>query len=255
MSFINTIMRAEGNKAIPATADWTELVNGGMLGIGSSVNVNVETFDQNGGSLGIQGLDYAVLGTEEDFDVASGAISLYNFMKAYCKAIEQGWDPYVSCWASETSQNRTTFNIQPKGGNGAPWPAVVSYELVRIRDWVIVYAAPVPVVNGGGQQSQPDVRIDQNAGSEESPAMLTVGGNWVGTETVSLRIDTDESDPVTVQVAVAPGDTKEDVAQKICDLLNARDLWNCETQDSVVYAYPAAPAEAVSVSATAVTTP
>lgn len=167
MAILNQILRAEGNKSYPANAiafldinsarrarEGHELVNnpliaGGkqesLLGIGSLVQVNVETFDQNGGSQGIQGLDYTLDGTEPDFDPVRGGMELYHFMRNFCRAIQQGWDPTVSCWATKQTPECVRFNIQPKGDNGAPWPTTVDYNLVRIRDFIFTPVAPVVV--------------------------------------------------------------------------------------------------------------
>jgi len=139
MAIPNNILRGEGNKAYPANAN---IVNGaGYLKDGDSLQTNVETFDSaGGGSLGIQGLTLTVDNSLPGYYATAlggdGGISLFNFMKHFCKLIQNGWDPTVTCWATEVSRNMARFNIQPKGSDGAAFPVRVNYELVRIRDWV-----------------------------------------------------------------------------------------------------------------------
>ena len=272
MAIVNEILRGEGNKAIPAQANIYQPNNGGFVGIGTVLQTNVETFNQNGGSEGIQGFMHTVDGTESGFIDAIGGIHVCELMRLFCKAIDMGWDPTVSCWSScqippnnvpNTNPARrtrgpgyATFQIQPKGGNGAPWPSVISYELVRIRDWVFTIVEPVPVGSGGGGGDQtPTVFVEQNAGSAESPAQILIRGEWEGGEIITLRVDTDESNPQNISVTVTEAMSSEDIAEAFCDAFNANPLWECETQDGVLYLYPKAPAQAVSVGAAGVVHP
>lgn len=141
MAILNEILRAEGNKSIPATANI--ITAPGYLKDGDSLQTNVETFGADGGSLGIQGLilavDNTIDGYEPDYGVGNvGGVTLYNFMRHFCRLIQNGWTPTVTCYAAETSNNTATFHIKPLGDDGAKFPATVSYELVRIRDWVFI---------------------------------------------------------------------------------------------------------------------
>lgn len=142
MAILNTQTRIEGNKAYPAMANIHNDL--GAIGPGSTLQTNVETFDQDGASLGIQGLLITVDSGTPGYDDEIGGIELYELMRQFCRAIDDQWDPTVSCWATKVSNNMARFNIQPQGSNGLSGGNRVNYELARIRDWVYVPAPLAP---------------------------------------------------------------------------------------------------------------
>lgn len=150
MAIVNDILRTEGNRAYPAGACIS--VESGGMGIGSSLRLQAEMFDgKNGQSLGIQGLEVIVDANTEGYDPElldpetglRGGIELYQYLRRFAKVIENGWDPYVYCWASEASKTFSRLDIKPVGSDGNPNQLVgVTYQYLKITEWTF---APTPI--------------------------------------------------------------------------------------------------------------
>ena len=134
MAILNEKIHGEGTRRAAASANI--YYPDGYVGIGSQLQINAETFDANGGSQGIQGLDYTIDGSELDYSVEKGGIHVYDLMKGFAKAIMNGWSPEVRIYPEQTTREQAFIRIKP----------VVGSELVRIRDWVWVPVAPTPAI-------------------------------------------------------------------------------------------------------------
>lgn len=265
MPIPNQVLRSEGNKAYPATANAWQPINGGYIGLLSVLAVTVKTLDGNGNDLGDQTETLTVDGTEPDYNPTVGGIHIFHAMRELCKRVRNNFDPTVSCWASGQVGNTlvkddsagvlkngppgyANFNIQPKGSNGLKAGNRVNYELVQITSWTFTVFEPVVAV---AQDDDPDTVIEQTAGTMENPAILKLTGNFSAGQKVATRIDTDEPgvDPQTVEIELDANYTAAQVAEKLCAAIMAAGNFECETQDGVLYIVPKSPATAISIGA------
>lgn len=127
MAIINAATRVEGNRGANACANI--VAHSGYLSTGTQVQVNIEFFAPDGASLGIQGLDYTVTGTEDYFDPDVGGVPLKDHMEAFANAITAGWNPQIEAWAVENVPGQVQFHAKP---------VTDEVELLRIRDWIYV---------------------------------------------------------------------------------------------------------------------
>ena len=155
MAVNNTVTRFQGTKSIPATANLSLAPNsartskvdniaGGrqrsLMSVGDSIQTFVEIFDKDGVSLGIQDFTTTVSIDDAGYDEVADGIDIYAVMRNHCKSIRELFDPFVSCWASRSGYDRVEFNIAPKGSDGIPFPARVSYESCNINSWIVTIA-------------------------------------------------------------------------------------------------------------------
>lgn len=139
MALINTQTLTDGNRCNFAAANIETQLDGGdgyfYCGLGTQLQVNVELFDEDGVSLGIQGLNYTVAGTEFGYNPEVGGIRPYDLVREFCKVIGSSWDPAVRCVPGDSSRQVATFRVKPAEGQ---------YGVARIRDWVYVNAPLAP---------------------------------------------------------------------------------------------------------------
>ena len=132
MSIVNVAIPADGTQTTWAKGNIESLqgANGyGYCGPGTQLQINVEVFDENGLSLGIQGLDYLVDTATPGYDPVVGGVKVYDLVKAFSRVIRDNWSPAVRTTASEDSKKVASFKVKPtKASNG----------VVRIRDWIYV---------------------------------------------------------------------------------------------------------------------
>ena len=241
-----TIQLREGTKTAPATASVRlapNVDNSSLLGAGSTIGLTFEVYDATQTPRGPTTVIHTVTAEDHGFDRDVGGISLCQAMWDLCRKVALAAPNTMRCHLTEVSDEKVEFHIQPDGANDEG----VEFERVALLDWHFTPISP-PVV----MVAAPGVNVLQDAGTQESPAVLMLSGTqWPAGSTISLRVDTNIADPTEFGIGVEAGDTAQTLANKIAAHVNSEATWRAETTGGLVILYAAAPASVISVKATA----